>query len=78
LGKANDGLESMKSLLLIAALVFANQFAMVDGNAQSCYGHSTSSGECANIIDVAVCGDVDRRRTEEEFARDVGQWAPPD
>jgi hypothetical protein len=31
------------------------------------------SGECDKIIDVAVYGDEDRRRTEEEFAKDVAE-----
>jgi hypothetical protein len=63
----------MKSLLLLAALVFANCWWPTQANAQSCYGQSGASGECAKIIDVAVYGDTDRRRTEEEFAKDVGE-----
>jgi hypothetical protein len=63
----------VKFLSFLAALLFANQVSMAEANAQSCYGHSASSGECAKITNIAVYGDVDRRRTEEEFARDVGE-----
>jgi hypothetical protein len=64
---------NMKPLSLTTALLLINCFSFFEVNAQSCYGHSTSSGECAKIIDVAVYGDVDRRRTEEEFAKEVGE-----
>jgi hypothetical protein len=66
-------LESKKYLLLATALLLTNWLSTFEVNAQSCYGGSASSGECAKIIDVAAYGDADRRLTEEDFAREVGE-----
>jgi hypothetical protein len=63
----------MKAFRIATALVLANLWLPVLAEAQSCYGHSNLSGECAKVIGVAAYGDADRRRTEEEFAREVGE-----